>query len=306
VPLNEAELGGLISRDLAHWLAKSTAAEQPVVLAPPDETMALSYYGGLRGIAALGWENQANIGAAVRIFSASTPQEALARVQRREITHIVVPSWNRYLDEYFRSGGVNVETTFLLGLRNWTPIPWLKPVPYQLPAVSGYEGQLVAVFEVVEEQNEVTLLSWQAEYFAEMGQLDYAGALSRSLQRFPTDVGAWLARAQVATARQDTIELAEALKFLIPKVKGGADRNLPWNRRVGLAIVLAQGRQPELAREQVERCFADVNEKRLRTTSTSTLYQLLLLAKAFGLEIKDPRLRTLALDLLPADWRNRL
>jgi hypothetical protein len=306
VPLNESELGGLISRDLAHWLAKSTAADQAVILAPPDETMALSYYGGLRGIAALGWESRTDIGAAVRIFSASTPQEALARVQRREITHIVVPSWNRYLDEYFRAGGVNVETTFLLGLRNWTPIPWLKPLPYQLPAVAGYEGQLVGVFEVVEEQNEQTILSWQAEYFAEMGQLDYAGALSRSLQRFPADLGAWLARAEVATARQDSVELAEAVRFLTAKLKSGAERSLPWDRRVALAVVLAQAKQTDLAREQVERCFADVNERRLRRTSTSTLYRLLVLAKAFGLEIKDARLRSLALDLLPTDWRSRL
>lgn len=306
VPLNDAELGGLISRDLAHWLAKRTATEQPIVLAPPDETMALQYYGGLRGIGSVAWGNEPGIGAAVRIFGATTPQEASARVQRRAVTHIVLPSWNRYLDEYFRVGSVNVENAFLSGLRNWAPIPWLKPVPYQLPAVSGYEGQMVAVFEVVDEQNEAAVLSAQADYFVEMGQLDYAEAISQSLQRFRADLGAWVTRAEVAVARQDGSTLTEALKFITPKVAAGAERTLRWDQRVTLALVLAQGQQTDLARDQVRRCLAEVDEKRLRTLSTSSLYRLLVLAKAFGVEITDTRLRGLALDLLPSEWRNRL
>jgi hypothetical protein len=306
VPLNEAELSGLIARDLAHWLAKHTGNAKTVVLAPPNETAALSYYGGLPGIGTLSWENKIGTGVAARIFSATTPQEALVRIQRRMVTHIVIPSWDRYLNEYLRMSDVQVENSFLSGLRNWAPIPWLKPIAYQLPAVSGYEGQSVAVFEIVAEQDEATLLSWQAEYFAEMGQLEYAAALSQSLQRFPTNLGAGIARAHVAMIRRDGPGLVGALDVLIPKLTAGADRALPWDRRVSLAVVLAQGKQTDLAREQVRRCLADLNEMRLRSISTGSLYRLLLLAKAFGFEISDLSLRNLALDLLPADSRSRL
>ena len=305
-PLNESELAGLIARDLAHWMAKHTGSEKTVVLAPPTETTALYYYGGLPGIGTLSWENQTAIGAASRIFSATTPQEALARIRSREVTHIVVPSWDRYLDEYVRINVVQVNDTFLSGLRNWAPLPWLKPVAYQLPAVSGYEGQSVAVFEVVEEQSEATVLGWQAECFADRGQLEYAAAVSQSLQRFPADLGAWIARAQVAMARKDAAGLADALKALTPKLTAGADRSLPWDRRVGLAVVLAQGKQMDLAREQVRRCLTEANEKRLRSASTGSLFRLLMLAKLFGLEIGDPALRKLAPELLPPDWRSRL
>ena len=306
IPLNEEELSGLIARDLSHWLAKHAEPGKAVVLAPPDETTALYYYGGLRGVGTLSWENQAGIGAAVRIFSATSPNEALALIERREVTHIVIPSWDRYLNEYVRLGAGQADLAFLGGLRNWALPPWLRPMAYQLPAVAGYEGQSVAVFAVVEEQDEATSLSRLAEYFVEMGQMDFAAQVAQSLQRFPADLGAGIARAQVAMARRDGAGLADVLKTLTPKLTGSADRGLPWERRVGLSVVLAQGGQMDLAREQARRCLADLNETQLRLVSTGSLYRLLLLAKKFGLEVADPRLRDQARDLLPVDWRNRL
>jgi len=306
VPLNETELSGLIARDLAHWLAKHAEPGQAVVLAPPTETTALYYYGGLRGVGTLSWENQAGITAAVRIFSATTPTEALALVENRRVTHIVIPSWDRYLNEYVRLGAGQVDQAFLGGLRNWALPPWLRPVAYQLPAVAGYEGQSVAVFAVVAEQDEALSLSRLAEYFVDMGQLDFAAQVSQSLQRFPVDVGAGIARAQVAMARRDGAGLTEVLKILTPRLAAGGDRGLPWDRRVGLTVVLAQGGQMDLAREQVQKCLTAATEQELRSAPTSSLYRLLLLAKRFGLELADPRLREQARDLLPADWRSRL
>ncbi len=306
IPLNEAELSGLIARDLSHWLAKHTEPGKAVVLAPPNETTALFYYGGLRGLGTLSWENQAGIGAAVRIFSATSPQEAQALIEQRKVTHIVILSWDSYLNEYVRLGAGQADLAFLGGLRNWALPPWLRPVAYQLPAVAGYEGQSVAVFAVVEEQDEATSLSRLAEYFVEMGQLDFAAQIGQSLQRFPADLGAGIARAQVAMARRDGAGLADIMKTLTVKLAGSADRSLPWDRRVGLTVVLAQDGQVDLAREQVRRCLAEADEAKLRSASTSSLYRLLLLAKRFDLGLTDARLRELARELLPPDWRNRL
>lgn len=305
-PLNEAEVSALISRDLAHWLARRTGADKPVVLAPPDVTMALHYYGGLPGIGTLSAGNQEGFSAAARIFAATTAQEAQVRIQRREVAYIIIPSWDTYLNEYLRLSSVQPEFAFLSGLRNWAPIPWLRPVAYQLPGVPGYEGQFIAVFEVVPEQEEATVLGGQAQYFAELGQLEYAAATAQALQRFPTDLGALIARGQVAMARRDSAGLQEVLNLLAPRLAAGAARNLSWSRRVDLVALLAQGRQMEDAREQVRRCLADANEKRLRTASTASLYRLLVLAKAFGLELPDPALRALARDLMPPDSRSQL
>jgi hypothetical protein len=306
VVLEGAELSGLIQRDLALWLAKRVGPGKAIMLAPPSETTAFNYYGGLRGLGSLSPDNQEGITAAVRILSATTPQEAQALIGRRGVTHIVVPSWDSYLNEYVRAGTAQVENTFLGGLRNWALPAWLRPVPYQLPSVAGYEGQSVAVFEVVDEQSESVALGRLAVYFVETGRLDYAAAIERDLQRFPADPGALAARAEVQLARGDQAALSETMRALLPKLAGGADRGLPWERRAGLAVVLARLKQAEPAAAQVRRCFAEMNEARLRSLSTGALYSLLAVGKLYGVAIPDPQLRALALDLVPADYRDRL
>jgi hypothetical protein len=49
-----------------------------------------------------------------------------------------------------------------------------------------------------------------------------------------------------------------------------------------------------------------MNEARLRSLSTGALYSLLAVGKLYGVAIPDPQLRALALDLVPADYRDRL
>ena len=52
----------MIERDLARWMAVHSAPGEAVVLAPPDETISMYYYGGVRGVATLGWENRDGLG----------------------------------------------------------------------------------------------------------------------------------------------------------------------------------------------------------------------------------------------------
>ena len=304
--LDESEFLGLIERDLARWLAGRAGPRDVVILAPHDTGATLYYYGGLRGLATLGWENRAGLEAAVRIVSASTPEEAKELIDRRGITYIVIPSWDSYLDSYARMGMGQVEGTALKTWHDWNLPPWLRPVPYQLPTIAGFEGQSVAVLEVVEEQDSAAALSRIAEYFVEMEQLDLAALAGQALRRYPADVGALTARAQVEIARGDTAAFARTVELLQRRLSSGADRGLPWDRRVSLAIMLARGKHMDLARDQVRRCLEDVDEAKLRWLTTGSLYRLHVLWKACGLAIPDQRLRGLALDLLPAELRNRL
>jgi len=304
--VNETEFMGLIERDLAQFLAKHAGPDGAVVLAPPNQTTPFYFYGGLRGLGTLSWENQAGLGVAVRIVSASTPEEAQELIDRRGITHIVIPSWDSYLDEYARMGMGQVEGTFLERLHQWRLPPWLRPVPYQLPVIGGFEGQSITILQVVEEQDDPVATSRIAEYFIEMGDLDHAASVGQVLRRYPADFGAWVARAQVEIARGDDAGLAGSLKVLLPRIKAGGDRVLPWDRRVALAVVLAQVKEADLAREQVRRCIAAMDDAKLRSLSTGPLYRLLVLARAFGFSIRDPKLHDLALSLLPDDMRARL
>jgi len=304
--LDRSQVVELIERDLARWLEGHAGAGGAVVLAPPDETIALHYYGGVRGLATLGWENRDGLGAAIRIVSAPTPEAAQGLMERRGITHIVIPQWDPYLDEFARMGSGRVEGTFIDRLHRWDLPPWLRPVPYVLPAAGGLEGQSVVVLEVVDEQDPAVAAGRLAEYFVEMDELDLAASAAQALRRYPADLGALAARAQVENARGDMESFARTVDLLLPRISGGADRALPWDRRVSLAVVLALGQHMDLARAQFGRCLAEVDEQKLRSLSAESLYHMEVLGKIAGEGIADPRLRALALDLLPQAMRSQL
>jgi hypothetical protein len=304
--LDEAEIWGLVERDLARWLANHAGAGNAVILAPHNQTVTLHYYGGLRGLATLSRDNLDGLGAAIRIVSASTPEEAKELIDQRGVTHIVIPSWDSYLDAYTRMGMGKIEGTFYERLTYWRLPPWLKPVPYQLPTIAGLEGNSVTILEVVDDQDDATALSRITECFVEIGQIDRAASAGQALRRFPADLGALTARAQVEIARDDRASLERTFESLLRRLSGGADRGLPWDRRVSLAVVLARNKRADLAREQVKRCLAEIDEAKVRSLSTGALYRLQVLGKAYGLGIADQRLHHLALNLLPDDLRSRL
>ena len=304
--LTETEVVGLVERDLAYWLAKHVGSDEAVILAPPDATAALYYFGGLRGIGTFGWENRDGIGAAVRIVSASTPEEAQELIAQRGVTHIVIPSWDPYMDAYARMGEGELEGTFLERIHRWVLPPWLSPVAYLMPTIAGFEGQSVTVLEVVEPQNDAAAASRLAEYFVDMGQTDLAADASLQLKRFLGDAGAIAARAEVAAAQGQSDEFARLVELMLRRISGGADHSLAWDQRVRLAIVLARANHLDLARAQLRRCLDEVDDKELRSLSTKSLFRLQILLKGFGLEIADPNLRLISMDLLPSDLRGRL
>ena len=298
--LSLAEVEGLVERDLAHWLARHVAAPaQAIVLAPPDLTAALDFYGGLRGVATLSWENKDGLSVALRIVIATAQREAEALVNHRGITHLVIPSWDRFYEEYSRPAGVQAGEMLYDTLHRGAFPAWLRPMPFQLPRINGFERQSVLILQVVDEQDGPSAASHLAEYDVEMGRLSDARAMGEVLRRFPSDLGALVARAQVAFALRDAATFPGLLDTIVQRVAAGADRFLPWDRRVSLAVVLARGRRMDLARVQVERCLADATAPRLRSLTGYALFHLEWLRQSFGLEIRAPELRALIHDLLP-------
>jgi hypothetical protein len=304
--LGEADVQGLVERDLSYWLAQHVGPAGALVLAPPDTTVALHYYADIRGLGTFGWEDHDGLTAAVRMVSASTPEEAQELFTRRGVTHVVIPSWDPYMDAYARWGQGELEGTFLERLRQWNLPAWLRPVPYLIPTIPGFEGQSVTVLEVVDDQDAATAASRLAEYFVAMNQLDLAANAGQALRRFPADLGAVLARTEVAVAEGDADETARTLEVLLRRIAGKADRELPWDQRVALAIVLAQTHHLDLARERLRDDLAAAGDDELRSLSTSALFRLEILRRAVGLEFPNARLRDEARALLPADLRGQV
>lgn len=303
--LTETETRSLVERDLAYWLAQRSGPGGATVIAPPETTATLCYHGGLRGIGTLAWENEPGMAAAVRILSATSPDEAQALIDQRSVTHLVIPSWDNSLDAYAGSGAGARAGTFLAALHDWAPPPWLRPVAYPLPDNPLFAGLSVIVFEMVEPQAEALALSRLAEYFAETGRLPLAAAAARELARFPADLGALAAQANVASSRQDLAEFGRLVGALPGLLDRRADRYLAWDRRVSLAAVLLQARQRELAAAQLRRCLTEMNEERLRSLSPASLARLLVVLRLLDLSIPDSKLRALALQLLPPAARTQ-
>jgi hypothetical protein len=303
--LTEPEVFGLVERDLGGWLELHADMGGAVILAPSNETTALCYYGGLRGIGTLSWENKEGVEAAMRIMSVATAQEAKELIGRRGITHIILLSWDSSFDEYARAVTGNIEGTFRDQLHFQKLPPWLRPVAYQLPMIAGFEGQSATIYEVVEDQDEATALSHIVEYLIEMGDLDEAASVAQGLRRFPADFGPSVARAELELARGDEAGFAKSIKMIQSRLAAKAAPFLPWDERVGLAVILAKAKLMDRSRSQVKVCLATADESKLRTLSTGSLYRLLVLSRAFGLTL-DPKLRELALDLSPSELRDRL
>ena len=308
--LTPPESEELIMRHLGHWLASRTGKPGVVAFAPPNETTALCYYGGLRGIGTFAPDNSTGFGNTLAIAGARTMEEAQGDIQGHGVRYIIVPSWDSFFDDFARlyldKRFANRRNLLVGELRRWNLPPWLRAVPYQMPVGGGFEGQSVLVFEVVDEQSPAAAAGRLAEYLVETGRIEDARAVGGGLRRFPGDVGALAARAQVEHALGDTAAFAKTLDSLLSRLSSGGDRFLAWDRRVSLAIVLVEGRRIDLARDQVRRCMADANEGRLRSLSTGSLFDLLLLGHSFGLTITDPKLRDLAVELLPVDLRSRI
>jgi hypothetical protein len=303
--LSQTELQVLILRDLAGWISHHSDPAATIVLSPPSESAALCYYGAFRGLGSLSDENDDGAKAAALIMGSRSVREAKEIVNRRNITHIVLLSWDTFFEDYLRAVTGQVEGTLYDRLKFTTLPLWLRPLAYRLPSVPGFENQSVTVLEVVEEQDEATALGNIALYFVETGDLDQARAAAKGLTRFPIDFGSWVVRAQVAAATRDRAESAKILKVIQARLAARVQPLISWSRRVDLAVVLARANDETLAKKELKLCIDDIDDAKIRSLSPGSLFRLLVLTRAFGLSF-DPQLHRMALELIPAELRSRL
>jgi hypothetical protein len=303
--LSRTELQDLILRDLAGWISQHSDPGTVVVLSPPSASLALSYYGAFRGLGAVSDENKDGLRAAIRIMSERNLQVAKEMVNRHNITHIVLLSWDTFFKDFVRAGGGQTEGTFADKLKFTTLPRWLRPMAYPLPSIPGFEDQSVTVLEVVDEQDDATALGNIALYFAEIGDVDRARSAAEGLTRFSTNFGAWVARAEVAAAVHDDVELAKDLGVLQSRLALRVQPLISWNRRVDLVVVLARAKDPVLAKKELTLCINAIDDDRIRSLSPVSVYRLLVLCRGLGVTM-PPADHDLALSLVPPTLRARL
>jgi hypothetical protein len=303
----QAEVEGLYERKLSHWIADHAGPESATVLAPPYRTSSLCFYGSLRGLGTQNWENGEGLDATFHIVTAMTQAEARAVLDQRGVTHLVLPSWDSDLDDFARLRLKNPDDSFVSVLhRTYGGIfAWLRPLPFELPPVAGFEDRSVLILEVTEDTDPATLRSRLVEYLIEMHSLDEAANAAQALLHYPTDLGSQVALAQLAAAQGDKEAFRKAITSVASGLSRGSDRSLSPDRRVSLAVVLAIGGRADQARAQVERCLRGIDASQLRFLTEESLYHLLLLSRRYGVTLGDPALHALALKLLPDTLRGQ-
>jgi len=174
----------ILLRDIAHQLIQTSSERLPVVLSGVNSSSDLSYYGGIRTLGTLYWENLPGLERAARIFAATTPEEAKQLLLQAGVSHIVVASWDDFGEAYVRllkkSGKIAPagETTFLSKIVAGTDCPdWLRPLYYPIPAVFGIADQKVRIFSVLPDQSPLDALVNRGIYFLDAGDYDKAADL---------------------------------------------------------------------------------------------------------------------------------
>ena len=160
--LLENRRGVVFSSDLLQPLYRDVAAvlrrDQPqgeiVVLAGPDATAGIGYFGKFSGLGTLYWENADGLHASARILTAVTDDEARRLIRRHGVTHVVMIARGNFIAEYFRllyPGRPLEEGKVTFGYRLGTGqgLPgWLRPVPYDLPEDLRAVSSVVRLYSV--------------------------------------------------------------------------------------------------------------------------------------------------------------
>jgi hypothetical protein len=148
----------VVTRDVAYLLNERLGERDGVVATGPTTTTWMIYFGGLRGLGTLYWENADGLKTAAAIYGARTDAEAKRLIDAHGVTHIVVFSWEPFAREYARlAHGERLDRrnpnaapdAFILRLlQSESTPPWLTRVPYTMPERGLLQRAGVWIFEV--------------------------------------------------------------------------------------------------------------------------------------------------------------
>jgi hypothetical protein len=192
--IDERDILQPLYRDIASALRATQPEGDITLLASPNASVGIGYYGNFRTIGTLFWENAAGLKAAATIFSARNEAEAAALVKARGITHVAMISTASFLSEYFRllnptAPASAAKTTFGYHLASQPGIaPWLQPIAYRPPPDLRISGASVFLFKVAFEQTEIERSYHTVAALAAAGNAIAAEAtFDEALARLPAD-----------------------------------------------------------------------------------------------------------------------
>lgn len=298
----------LAERDVAHWLRLRGGADRVVVAGSPNSTSKLIYHGGLAGVATLYWENADGLRHAAALYGSASADAAHEMVTRLGVTHLVFFSWDAFEGPFAQlERGLPAEAPVptdsfaaqLLG--SPVPPPWLRLVPFKLPAHPSLAGEAVRIWEVVPEQTPATALARAANYYLELGRADVAKKLAPSLVEHADDLAPLVMLAGIASRERDAQGFAAVFERVVAELPRAG--SLAPDERIHLAVVLTVGQRLDLAAAQLRQVMGQLDDRSVRHLTSGELSDLLALSEGLRVAWPSAELQQLAQSLVPPDHK---
>lgn len=303
----ESDLFHLAERDVAHRLRLRAGLDPLVVASAPNSTTALIYHASARGLGTMYWENSDGLRQAAALFSAADLDLARELVTQAGVTHLVLFSWDPFLDNYVRlsrglpSTAPIPSNSFAAQLREGRLPAWLRPLPHSLPPHPVFKGQDVRLFEVTEERAPVVVATEAAVFAIESGDFEKAHGFEPLLAAYPENPVAIATLATLQLRRRDEAGFRRSAALLEDLPLDPATLTLDQSVRVSL--VLAIGGHASRATALLKEALAVADERAVRHLTPGALSDLAALSDELKITFPDARLQTLARDLTPPNRR---
>jgi len=211
------DAGTALARDIAAVLRSSMPQGEITVLASPNASTAIGYYGRFRTIGTLYWENCDGLKAAAALHAARTEEEAAALVRKHGVTHIAMVSDESFIEQYYlllhpKGTADEIRQSFGYQLLVDRKVPaWLQMIPYKIPDDLATLKTSVMLFKVAFEQTPADALYHIALGKIALGLITEAEAdFDTLIKQSPASPQPWLRKGEVLFSRHEWAASAEA------------------------------------------------------------------------------------------------
>jgi hypothetical protein len=303
----------VVTRDVAQKLRSRAGNEHVVVASGPTTTTWMSYFGGLKGIGSLYWENREGLMESARLFGAPMTEQtatqndsAFAHIRRLGVTHVVLYSWNAFATEFARLAiglgdksapqpqlGQRTDQSFGSQLIRGAIPGWLRPLPYRVPAIAGYENPWVLVLEVAPDRPPEEVATHSAQYCLAMD--DVATAIQQlgiALDANAAYVPALILLGRVQAGHPEHGDVRSTVSRIRSAL--GSDGAMPLEDRISLASLYVTLADTAAGRVAMIRAVDDATETEVRRLPWDyTAANFFMLARQFGLAERRPEIMNL-------------
>jgi tetratricopeptide (TPR) repeat protein len=205
-----------LARDIAAALRASQPQGEIVMLASPNASTTIGYYGRFKTLGTLYWENTAGLKAAAAIYSAQSEEEAAKLIREHKVTHIAILTEENFIQQYSqllhpKASADDIRKSFGFRLFYEKVVPqWLQMIPYKVPDDLSSLKMGVMLLKVNFNQTLIEAVYHVVETQLAQDQLEDADrTLDTLLKMAPQLSQAWLRKAELLLARHDWAKATE-------------------------------------------------------------------------------------------------